>query len=103
MTVTLQSIFQTSFKAYAAKRLLPLKQYKAAHAIVTCRTPEQGGDIQGCPDDHESHIQFHSCRHRSCPQCNKLPQAQWVQKQSARMLDVDHFFADRVIVGRKGW
>lgn len=91
MTPTLQSIFLTSFDAYAAERNLPLKQHKAAHAIMSCRTPEQGGHIQGCPDDHESHIQYHSCRHRSCPQCNKLPQAQWVQKQTARMLDVDHY------------
>jgi len=91
MTVTLQSIFQTSFNAYAASRSLPLKQYKAAHAIMSCRTPAQGGHIQRCPDDHESHIQYHSCRHRSCPQCSALPQAQWVHKQSARMLNVNHY------------
>jgi len=91
MMASLQSIFQTSFDEYAAERKLPLKQYKAAHAIMSCRTPEQGGHIQHCPDDHESHIQYHSCRHRSCPRCNALPKAQWVHKQSARMLDINHY------------
>jgi len=90
-TGSLQGIFQSSFEAYAAKRKLPLKHYKAAHAIMTCRTPEQGGHIQACPDGHESHIQYHSCRHRSCPRCNALPKEQWIHKQLSKLLEVDHY------------
>lgn len=90
-TMTLQGIFQSSFEAYAASRKLPLKHHKAAKAIMSCRTPDQGGHIQRCPDDHESHVQYHSCRHRSCPQCNALPKEQWVQKQFSRLLSVDHY------------
>ncbi|MFC1602899.1 IS91 family transposase [Pseudomonadota bacterium] len=91
MTVTLQGIFQDSFNDYASTRQLPLKHYKAAHAIMSCRTPAQGGQIQQCPDGHESHIQHHSCRHRSCPQCNEFPKEQWLHKQQSRLLDVDHY------------
>lgn len=88
---SLQSIFHDSFDAYAATHKLPLKHYKAAHAIMSCRTPEQGGHIQACPDGHESHIQYHSCRHRSCPCCNAYPNAEWVNKQLSKLLAVDHY------------
>lgn len=91
MTATLQSIFQTSFEAYASERSLPLKHHQAARAIMNCRTPAQGGHEQRCPDGHESHIQYHSCRHRSCPKCNALPKAQWVQQQFNRLLPVNHY------------
>jgi hypothetical protein len=91
MAATLQSIFKTSFDAYASEHRLPLKHHQAARAIMTCRTPEQGGHVQQCPDGHEAHIQYHSCRHRSCPQCNALPKAQWAEKQYQRLLTTDHY------------
>lgn len=91
MSATLQSIFNTSFDAYANEHRLALKHYQAARAIMTCRTPAQGGHEQCCPEGHESHIQYHSCRHRSCPKCNALPKAQWAQRQFERLLAVDHY------------
>jgi hypothetical protein len=91
MTSTLQTIFQTSFSSYASKHRLPLKYHQAARAIMTCRTPAQGGHEQYCPDGHESRIQYHSCRHRSCPLCNALPKEQWAQKQFHKLLATDHY------------
>lgn len=91
MTATLQSIFQTSFEAYASGHKLPLKHHQAARALMACRTPAQGGHIQQCPDGHEAHIQFHSCRHRSCPACNALPKEQWVKNQFHKLLATDHY------------
>lgn len=91
MTSTLQDIFSSSFEEFANKHPLALKHYKAAHSIITCRTPAQGGHEQHCPDGHESHIQFHSCRHRSCPQCNGFVKEQWLQKQRERLLPLDHY------------
>lgn len=91
MGATLQSIFKTSFDAYASEHRLPLKYHQAARAIMSCRTPEQGGHVQQCPEGHEAHIQYHSCRHRSCPKCNALPKAQWAQQQFKRLLAVDHY------------
>lgn len=93
MEATLQDIFREGFEAYAASHKLPLKHHKAAHAIMRCRTPEQGGHELRCPDDHEHTIQYHSCRHRSCPKCNALPKAEWAEKQFHRLLPVDHYHA----------
>lgn len=91
MNATLQSIFQTAYSRYAQEHRLPLKHHQAAQAIMSCRTPSLGGHEQHCPDGHESHIQYHSCRHRSCPKCNALPKAQWVQKQFQKLLATDHY------------
>lgn len=91
MKATLQDIFQTSFSRYAEKHRLPLKHHQAANAIMSCRTPALGGHEQHCPDGHESHIQYHSCRHRSCPKCNAMPKEQWVQKQYQKLLAIEHY------------
>lgn len=88
---TLQKIFTENYQAYAACHALPLKHLKAADAIMNCRTSLMGGQIQYCPKGHESKIQYHSCRHRSCPKCAKFPKIQWAHKQQARLLQCDHY------------
>jgi hypothetical protein len=93
MEATLQSIFRHGYPAYARERTLPLKSHQAAHAIMNCRTEVMGGHIQRCPDHHEQHVQYHSCKHRSCPRCSALPKAQWVDAQQARLLHCDHYHA----------
>lgn len=91
MEATLQSIFAHEFERYAREKPQPLKHHKAANAIIQCRTPAMGGHVQRCPDGHEHHVQYHSCRHRSCPQCHGLSKARWVEAQQAKLLGCDHY------------
>lgn len=91
MDVTLQNIFTESFNHYASGKALPHKYYKAANAIMKCRTPFMGGYEYACEDGHEHYPQYHSCKHRSCPLCNTLPKARWVDAQQARLLACDHY------------
>lgn len=91
MEATLQGVFRDGFESYFATRKLPLKHHKAAHAIMRCRTEEQGGHERYCPEGHEGHIEYHSCRHRSCPKCSSQPKAAWAEKQFERLLPVDHY------------
>ena len=91
MEATLQEIFSQSFSHYAKGKSLPHKYYKAANAIIRCRTPSLGGHLYRCPQDHEQHIQYHSCKHRSCPLCNAFPKAKWVASQQDRLLACDHY------------
>lgn len=93
MPVTLQGIFQDHFSRFAQTRKLPLRALKAASAIMHCRTPLMGGHVQQCPQGHVARIQYHSCRHRSCAQCSRLPRAQWSEQQAARLLACDHYHA----------
>ena len=91
MTITLQGIFQQHFPAYAEQHRLPVRVWKAASAIMHCRTPMMGGHVQRCPNGHLERIQYHSCRHRSCNRCSHLSRAQWSEQQAARLLECDHY------------
>jgi hypothetical protein len=91
MEATVQHIFQHHFAQYHQRHKMAYKHYQAANALMTCRTAAMGGHVQRCPDGHEQRIQYHSCKHRSCPLCSALPKAQWVEKQKDRLLACDHY------------
>lgn len=91
--ITLQGIFRDYFARYAATRKLPWRALQAASAILHCRTPMMGGHVQQCPKGHMARIQYHSCRHRSCTLCSRLPRAQWAERQAERLLACDHYHA----------
>ena len=91
MTVTLQGIFTDHFASYAQRHRIPLRTHRAAQAIMQCRTAAMGGHYQQCPEGHLQRVQYHSCRHRSCPCCSALPKARWVDAQQARLLACDHY------------
>ena len=46
-------------------------QRRAAWAITHCRTAEMGGHLHACGKCQTREFHFHSCNHRSCPQCGK--------------------------------
>jgi len=83
----LQNIFKSSFHLY--KQRLPLKDIKAADAIIHCRTLNQGYDQLRCANGHEDK-QLHSCRHRSCPLCAARARHHWIEAQKNRLLDCPH-------------
>lgn len=85
----LQNIFKSSFHLY--KQPLPLKDIKAANAIIHCRTTEQGYDQLSCPNGHEDKQQPHSCRHRSCPLCAARSRHDWIEAQKHRLLNCPHY------------
>lgn len=52
-----------------------------------CRTPALGGHVWKCRCRHHAvHYAYHSCNHRSCPQCGALDQQKWSAVQEARLL-----------------
>jgi putative transposase/transposase-like zinc-binding protein len=89
--VTLQTIFQDAFPAYAALHPLPAHVRTAARAIMQCRTAALGGHVQACPDGHVARVWYNSCRHRACPQCAYLQTERWLARQRARLLACDHY------------
>lgn len=91
MEATLQGIFVERFASYARGRKLPLRTHRAAQAIMQCRTPAMGGHEQCCPEGHLTRIQYHACKHRSCPRCAALAKARWAEGQQARLLACDHY------------
>ena len=88
--VTLQTIFQDAYPAYEQTHPLPAHVRRAARAIMQCRTAALGGHVQACPDGHVARLWYHSCRHRSCPQCAYRQTERWLAVQRARLPACDH-------------
>ncbi len=89
-----KKIIQTIFRSYFSRiknKKLPLKDIKAAEAIMHCRTIKQGYNYLSCPKGHEDKIQTHSCKHRSCPICADKARHNWVEAQKARLLNCAHY------------
>jgi hypothetical protein len=91
MVVTLQSILQTSFAAYVAAQQVPRRVWRAARAILACRTAALGGHVRQCPAGHVTEVWYNSCRHRACPRCCFQRIGQWLDGWQQQLLPTDHF------------
>ncbi len=91
MAVTLQSILQASFTAYAATQPVPRRVWRAARAIMACRTAALGGHVRQCPAGHGTEVWYNSCRHRACPRCCFQRSGQWLDGWLQQILPTDHF------------
>jgi hypothetical protein len=65
-------------------------QIKALDRLSVCRTAKLGGHAEYCENGHLEGIWYNSCRHRSCPQCQNLAKAQWLENTKNILLDCPH-------------
>ena len=77
--------------ARAHRHQLTNDHYRAVRCVLACRTPALGGRLYQCDGCSEKQYAYHSCNHRSCPQCGALDQQIWTAKQEARLLPVPYF------------
>jgi hypothetical protein len=87
---TIQHILQEHFDALMQAGL-SAPQYRAARAMLSCRTAALGGHVERCPHGHVERVWYNSCRHRACPQCNALAKERWVARTRARLIDCGHW------------
>lgn len=87
----MQDIFRKNFDAYARQRTLHPREARAANCISNCYTAAIGAHVLSCPNGHGSVVQYHACRHRTCPRCAERAQHQWAQAQLERLLPCPHF------------
>jgi hypothetical protein len=66
-------------------------QRRAVWAITHCRTAEMGGHLHACGKCHTREFHFHSCNHRSCPQCGRDATAEWVERQLGKRVGAPYF------------
>ncbi|MGA9638138.1 IS91 family transposase, partial [Flavobacterium sp.] len=66
-------------------------QRRAVWAITHCRSAEMGGHLHACEPCGKREFHFHSCNHRSCPQCGKEATAEWVERQLAKRVGAPYF------------
>ena len=90
MAVTLQEILQTSFATYTHTHKVPRRVWRAARAIMACRTAALGGHVRRCPQGHVTEIWYNSCRHRACPRCCTQRISQWLDGWQEQILPTGH-------------
>lgn len=66
-------------------------QRRAVWAITHCRTAVMGGHLHACGSCGKREFHFHSCNHRSCPQCGKNATAEWVERQLGKRVGAPYF------------
>ena len=71
---------------------VPLGHREVLSAITRCRTGELGGVLYQCDDCGREHWVGRSCGNRHCPTCGIDKTADWLDKQTAKLLPVHHFF-----------
>jgi hypothetical protein len=64
---------------------------RAMIAIESCRTAVLGGHVERCGDCGHQRFAYDSCRHNSCPKCQGLARAKWLEDRQAELLDVPYF------------
>ena len=90
--VRLAEIFRRHWPAYRAKfgHAIPPAQRRAVTAILSCRTPQRGGQLFAC-DCGALHFAYHSCGHRACHQCGQGAAQDWARRQELKLLPVPYF------------
>jgi len=91
--ITLADVLREHWPSYAAanRARLSAAHYRAVRSVLSCRTPMMGGRVYRCGSCSQTHYAYHSCNHRSCPQCGALDQQTWAAKQEAKLLPVPYF------------
>ena len=79
---------ETFLQQYSDK--ISLQQRKVLSAITRCRTGELGSVIFACDGCGRQHWVGRSCGNRHCPSCQHEKTQKWLQKQTDRLLPVQH-------------
>jgi Putative transposase/Transposase zinc-binding domain len=90
---TLQEVFESGFEEYARGRTLHSRETRAARCIRGCYTAEMGAHTDSCLNGDYERLQFHACRHRSCPRCADSSRVNWIDAELQRLLPCSHFHA----------
>lgn len=64
---------------------------RAVWALTHCRTAEMGGHLHACPSCGKQEFRFHSCNHRSCPQCGGAGNVDWVKRELDKRVGAHYF------------
>jgi len=88
--VSLAQILRRHWPAYRAKFPIPPAHRAAVKAILSCRTPDRGGQLFAC-DCGAFHFAYHSCGHRACHQGGQGDAHAWATRQENKLLPVPYF------------
>jgi hypothetical protein len=71
---------------YLGAHHLSLQQYKAAQAIMHCRTAALGGHVDACTACGHWVVSYNSRGNRHCPKCQWSAQQRWIKNRMEELL-----------------
>ncbi len=89
--IELADVFEAHFAEYRQSHHLTSTQWKAARAIIDCRTAAMGGQRESCPSCGYTRYRYFSCRNRHCPKCQMLSKAQWLENRLQELLPTPYY------------
>jgi len=87
----IQDIFRLYGEGHLNRVNPPPHVWKAARAIIDCRTAALGGHTDSCDECGFVKISYNSCRNRHCPKCQALTKERWVLDRETELLPVPYF------------
>ena len=77
MPLTLADVLRHFGPQYLREHELSAQQARAWRDILSCRSGALGGQRLQCDSCGHTRWQYHSCRHRACPQCQTRQREAW--------------------------
>ena len=87
----LAAVLRTFGPAFLASHTLNMGQDRVWRAIVACRTPALGGQVESCAQCGSTRFVYHSCRNRHCPLCQTRAKEAWLAARRRELLPVPYF------------
>jgi hypothetical protein len=91
MSIELATIFEQFADQFRSTLSMSPDQQRVFRAVLACRTPALGMQLQRCDHCGFEVPRYCSCRNRHCPKCQGAVRAQWVQDRGEDLLDVPYF------------
>ena len=86
----LQTLMCNELEAYREKHGMSSRERQVCEHIKSCRTAAMGGRHRACSECEYTDQQYHSCRDRHCPKCQRDLSEQWCERQRANLLPVTY-------------
>ena len=90
-TASLQAVMQRCLHHYAEAHPLNARQWQVCRHVLDCRTAVLGGLELECDHCHAVVPQYHSCRDRHCPRCQRQATQDWCAQRRADLLPVNYY------------
>lgn len=87
---TLRSILGARGARWDERGALDPRQRQVVSHVTSCRTAALGGRLMACDACGHDERQYHSCRDRHCPRCQRALSQAWCERQTDAVLPVTY-------------
>ncbi|CAM3958994.1 IS91 family transposase [Rheinheimera salexigens] len=91
MSLHLSEVLDQFLPDYQQSQTMSWQQQAVCKHIMQCRTAALGQQLWQCDSCHQQQVVYCSCRDRHCPRCQGQRTRDWLQAQSANLVQAKYF------------